>query len=63
MDVFCWKDDSIIFAESKCLSKDKIRPNQIQWLDAALNYGLKEESFLMVEWDLSDLSEEVSNKN
>jgi hypothetical protein len=53
-DVFCWKDDAVIFAESKRRLKDKIRPNQIQWLEAALKYGLKEDSFLIVEWDLSD---------
>ncbi len=51
-DVFCWKDDEVIFAESKRHKKDKIRPNQVQWLEAALKYGLREDSFLMVEWDL-----------
>ncbi|HEX8399953.1 MAG TPA: hypothetical protein VF644_21160 [Pyrinomonadaceae bacterium] len=52
-DVFCWKEESIIFAESKRLSKDKIRETQIRWLEAALNYGLnKETSFLIVEWHL-----------
>jgi hypothetical protein len=52
-DVFCWKDEKIIFAESKRLSKDKIRETQIKWLETALTYGLKEKSFLIVEWSLS----------
>lgn len=51
-DVFCWKDDRIIFAESKRLSKDKIRETQIKWLEAALDDGLKKDSFLIVEWSL-----------
>jgi hypothetical protein len=53
-DVFCWRDDEVIFAESKLRMKDKIRHNQILWLEAALKYGLKEDSFLMVEWDLAE---------
>jgi hypothetical protein len=53
-DVFCWKDEEVIFAESKRRMKDKIRANQIQWLEAAFKYGLKEDSFLMVEWDLAE---------
>lgn len=52
-DVFCWKDDEVIFAEAKRHKKDKIRPNQIRWLEAAFQYGLKEDSFLIVEWALS----------
>ena len=52
-DVFCWREESVIFAESKRLSKDKIRATQINWLEAALNCGLKKEtSFLIVEWTL-----------
>jgi len=52
-DVFCWKEDRIMFAESKRLSKDKIRETQIRWLEAALAYGLNNEtSFLLVEWSL-----------
>ncbi len=52
-DVFCWRKKTVIFAESKRLSKDKIRETQIKWLEAALKYGLnKETSFLIVEWRL-----------
>ena len=28
-DVFCWKDDSVVFAESKRKSRDEIRPTQL----------------------------------
>ncbi len=52
-DVFCWKEDKIIFAESKRFSKDRIRETQIKFLEAALAYGLHKESFLIVEWSLA----------
>lgn len=52
-DVLCWRKKTVVFAESKRLSKDKIRETQVKWLEAALNYGLnKESSFLIVEWIL-----------
>lgn len=49
-DVFCWKNDDIIFAEAKRLKNDRIQASQINWLEAALKCGLKPESFLVVEW-------------
>lgn len=49
-DVFCWKEDKIIFAEAKRQSKDKIRTTQIKWLEAAFKSGLNQDSFLIVEW-------------
>jgi disulfide oxidoreductase YuzD len=52
--VFCWKEDKVIFAESKRKSKDKIRQTQIHWLETAIKYGFNEKSFLMVEWDISE---------
>jgi hypothetical protein len=52
-DVFCWKEDKVIFAEAKRRKKDKITISQIRWLKAALNYGLETDSFLIVEWDLA----------
>ncbi len=51
-DVFCWKNDDIVFAELKRHANDKIRNTQINWLEAALKCGLKPESFLVVEWTL-----------
>lgn len=52
-DIFCWKNDNIIFSESKYSKKDKLRPNQINFLKAALHIGLDKESFLLVEWSLA----------
>lgn len=51
-DVLAWKNDEIIFVESKHKGKDKVRQTQINWLSAALRYGLKPQNFLMVEWEL-----------
>jgi hypothetical protein len=55
-DVFCWRGESILFAESKRQAKDKIRDTQRCWLQAALQYGLPITSFLIVEWSLEKAS-------
>jgi hypothetical protein len=52
-DVFCWKDDSVVFAESKRRSKDEIRQTQLAWLEAAMQTGLDASAFLIVEWTSS----------
>jgi len=52
-DVFCWKDDSVVFAESKRRAKDEIRQTQLAWLDAAMQIGLDASAFLIVEWTWS----------
>ncbi len=52
-DVFCWKGDHVLFAESKRRSKDRIRDTQRSWLEAALRVGLEPDSFLIVEWSFS----------
>jgi hypothetical protein len=49
-DVFCWKDGSYLFAESKRHKHDRIRDTQRKWLEAAIEHGLPIESFLVVEW-------------
>ena len=49
-DVYVWKDEMTVFAESKCTGHDKMRSTQIRWLEAALRFGLPIESFLIVEW-------------
>lgn len=51
-DVLAWKGNKIIFAESKRTKKDSIRDTQINWLKAALQFGLIKDNFLMVEWDI-----------
>jgi 5-methylcytosine-specific restriction endonuclease McrA len=50
-DLFCWREASIIFAEAKWRTHDKIRVAQQQWLEAALDSGISHDSFLIVEWD------------
>ena len=49
-DVFCWRDDRVLFCESKKASKDRIRPSQLLFAESALNAGLPLDSFLFVEW-------------
>ena len=50
-DVLGWKDEMLLFAEAKRSKKDKMRSTQSNWLEAALDYGLKPENFLIVEWE------------
>jgi hypothetical protein len=52
-DVFCWKNDTVVFAESKRRSKDEIRETQLAWLEAAMQTGLDASAFLIVEWTSS----------
>ena len=51
-DVIGWKNDKIIFAESKRTKKDKIRSTQINWLSAGLKFGLRANNFLVVQWEM-----------
>jgi hypothetical protein len=52
-DVLGWKGETVLFAELKRLKKDRIRPTQPRWLEAALQVGLQPTNFLLVEWDLA----------
>ena len=49
-DVIGWRNDKIIFAESKRSKKDRIRETQLNWLNAGLRSGLTPNNFLFVEW-------------
>jgi hypothetical protein len=51
-DVFCWRDNEYLFAESKWKKHDRLKPAQLDWLDAALSIDLQLPSFLIVEWSL-----------
>lgn len=51
-DVVAWKNDQIIFAESKCRKKDFIKTTQNKWLKSAFEIGLSEENFLLIEWKI-----------
>jgi hypothetical protein len=53
-DVFCWKQDGLLFAEAKRKGHDRIRPTQIKWLSAAIEYGISIDSLLVVEWKIGD---------
>lgn len=50
-DVVAWKNQNVIFAESKRHKKDYIQSTQNKWLKSAFEFGLNQENFLMVEWD------------
>lgn len=52
-DVIAWKEDKIIFVESKRLKKDSIRQTQINWLEAGLKCGLSETNFLVMQWNVA----------
>jgi hypothetical protein len=51
-DVLAWKNERIIFAESKRTKKDSIRSTQTNWLSSGIKYGLSPNNFLVVQWDL-----------
>ncbi len=50
-DTVNWRDDDIVFAQSKRNNKDKITPAHIKWMQAAFSLGLTEDNFLIVQWD------------
>ncbi len=52
LDVFCWRHDTVLFAESKRKRRDQIRHTQRKWLEGAMALGLSPDSFLLVEWTL-----------
>lgn len=52
-DVMAWKNEKVIFAESKRIKKDKIRSTQTNWLIAGLKSGLALDNFLIVQWDIN----------
>jgi hypothetical protein len=51
-DVLAWKNNQIVFVESKRKRKDRIHPNQRRWLAAALKAGIDADCFSICEWDL-----------
>ena len=62
-DVFMWREDTMLFAEAKHNGRDKFRPTQIRWLEAALQIGLPIKSFLVVEWSLNNKTNQSSSIN
>ena len=53
-DVMVWKDNHIIFCESKHKGKDKLTNAQTKFIEGALSCGVKEEALLILEWDYND---------
>lgn len=51
-DVVAWKNENIVFLEAKRNGRDRIRPNQIDWLRASLAYGLNCNNFIIIQWDI-----------
>lgn len=51
-DVLAWKNNNVIFVETKRKGKDRIRDSQLKWLDSALHLGIGVEAFSICEWDL-----------
>lgn len=49
-DVVAWKNNRLVFAESKKRKKDAMRGTQLRWLEAALKCGCSVEDFVVVEW-------------
>jgi len=50
-DIMAIKGTELIFAELKLIAKDRIRDNQVKWLESALTAGYKPKQFLIVEWN------------
>jgi hypothetical protein len=54
-DVFCWMGKDFIFIEAKRHKKDRIRPTQQRWLQAAIRgCRIPLYRFLIIEWSLSE---------
>lgn len=50
-DIFAWRGGDHVFAELKrAHSTDRIRENQLEFLDAALGLGVPADAFYLVEW-------------
>lgn len=49
-DIVAWRGAALVFAEAKRARKDRLLDTQRCWLDASLDAGLSEDSFVVVEW-------------
>lgn len=49
-DVVAWKEERLVFAESKKAKHDRLRPTQLRWAEAALACGAAADDLLLVEW-------------
>lgn len=53
-DILSWKEEKILFTEAKRNKKDRIRITQNKWLAAALEFGIKVDDFLIVQWEINE---------
>lgn len=53
-DLLLWKGDKIKFVELKKKGKDKIRDNQIEFLEKALSVGHTIDAFELYEWEVGE---------
>ncbi len=53
-DVLAWKDEKVLFCESKRTKKDKLKPNQFAWMEERLDEGARPSNFLIAEWSFPD---------
>ena len=51
-DVVAWRNERLVFAESKKSGKDKLRNTQLHWVESARRCGVGTEDLLVVEWEL-----------
>jgi len=52
-DVVAWKANLVVFAECKRRRGDRLTGKQGRWLRSALDVGLPNEAFVVVEWDFA----------
>ena len=50
-DIFVWKDNDILFCESKHKGKDRLTVAQTKFIEGALSCGVPETSLLIAEWE------------
>jgi len=55
-DVFAWRDDELIFCETKRRGHDQLRQPQLGWIEAALVAGISSDRLLVVEWSFAGSS-------
>ncbi len=52
-DLLAWRGEERLFVEVKLAGKDRLRPTQLGWLDAALRCGFTASQFLIVDWEFT----------
>jgi len=51
-DILAWNREAVFFVECKRGRKDRMRSNQIHWLESALKSGLCPDHFAICEWEI-----------